>query len=135
LGSLVLNNAGQIAIRGGLYGSGVDSTNNDGIWATDRTGALQLIARRGDPLEVAPGDFRTISGLNFVGNTGTSDGRPSHFNNLGQLAFSAEFTDGSSGIFVSNRVAIPEPATALLFIPATVVILLFRRRVVAKNRC
>jgi hypothetical protein len=33
---------------------------------------------------------------------------------LGQLAFSATFTDGTSGIFVSNRVAIPEPATFAL---------------------
>jgi len=41
--------------------------------------------------------------------TGNSDGRPSAFNNLGQLAFAARFTDGSSGIFVSNAVAVPEP--------------------------
>ena len=45
---------------------GVNSTNNLGIWATDQTGALQLIARKGTQLEVAPGDFRTISDLDFV---------------------------------------------------------------------
>ena len=79
---------------------------------------MQLIARRGDLLEVAPGDFRTISGLNLVNGfsldsgTGNSDGRPSGFNNLGQLAFQASFTDGSSGIFVSNLVAVPEPDAA-----------------------
>jgi hypothetical protein len=121
-----LNDAGQTAFHAMLTGSGVDSTNNAGIWATDRIGALRLIARSGDALEVAPGDFRTISGLSFVGippsgstgnsggSTGNSDGRPSAFNNSGQLAFAATFTDGTSGIFVSNRVAIPEPGTILL---------------------
>jgi hypothetical protein len=104
---LVLNDAGQVAF-----------TNPNGLWATDRAGELQLIARTGDLLEVAPGDFRTIR-LPFFDpsngiSTGNSDGRPSFFNNRGQLAFAATFTDGSSGIFVSNRVAIPEPSTCAL---------------------
>jgi hypothetical protein len=102
-----LNNAGQIAFRATLIGSGVDGTNGDGFWATDRTGALQLIAREDDLLEMAPGDFRTISSV-------VNDGRPISFNNLGQLAFWAGFTDGTSGIFVSNRVAFPEPSSLLL---------------------
>jgi hypothetical protein len=68
---------------------------------------------------VAPADFRTINGLSFVGisgsgSTGNSDGRRSAFNNFGQLAFAANFTDGTSGVFVSNRVAIPEPSSTLL---------------------
>jgi hypothetical protein len=109
-----LNDAGQTAFQAGLTGSGVSPTNNFGIWATDLTGALQLIARTGDLLEVGPCDFRTISLLRFRGETGNSDGRPSAFNNQGQLAFFARFTDGTSGIFVSNRVAIPEPGTILL---------------------
>ena len=41
-------------------------------------------------------------------------GRTSGFNNLGQLAFAATFTDFSRGIFVSNRVAVPEPSSLLL---------------------
>ncbi len=115
----VLNNAGQTAFEAALTGSGVDSTNNSGIWATARNGSLQLIVRGGDLLEVAPGDVRTISGLNLVNGfsldsgTGNSDGRPSGFNNLGQLAFQASFTDGTSGVFVSNRVAVPEPLARL----------------------
>jgi hypothetical protein len=109
-----LNDAGQIAFQAKL----TDGTNSFGIgiWATDRAGALQLIARTGDLLEVAPGDFRTIGGLLFglYEPTGNSDGRGSGFNNSGQLAFWASFTDGTSGIFVSNRVAVPEPSTLLL---------------------
>jgi hypothetical protein len=117
---MILNAAGQTAFSAFLEGSGISPSNDRGIWATDHSGVLQLIAREGDPLEVAPGDFRTVSSLVFLTDaistysTGNSDGRPSAFNNLGQLAFRASFTDGSSGIFVSNRVAVPEPSTFVL---------------------
>jgi hypothetical protein len=43
--------------------------------------------------------------LDFVAPSGNSDGRPSGLNNVGQLAFWASFTDGSQGVFVSNKVA------------------------------
>jgi hypothetical protein len=99
-----LNAAGQTAFLATLTGSGVTGGNDRGFWATDANGATQLIAREGDLLEVAPGDFRTISLLSFFGNSGNGDGRRSGFNDVGQLAFLADFTDGSSGIFVSNRV-------------------------------
>ena len=61
IGPPVLNNAGQIAFRGSLMGSGINEFNNDGIWATDNDGMVRLIAREGTPLEVAPGDLRTPS--------------------------------------------------------------------------
>ncbi len=75
---LVLNDAGQTAFYTELTGAGVDSSNNFGFWATDRSGQLQLIARMGDLLEVAPGEFRTISALSCftcTKSTGNSDGR------------------------------------------------------------
>ncbi len=108
---LVLNAAGQIAFQARVTGSGVDLTNNEGIWASDATGTLRLIARRGDPLEGAPSD-RAIISLSFVVGsscispecTGNEDGRPSEFNDLGQVAFSAFFGD-LGGVFVSNLVA------------------------------
>jgi hypothetical protein len=100
-----LNDRGQVAIGLKLAGAGVDVSNDFGIWATDSTGALRLIAREGDQLEVAPGDFRTISELNRTYHTANSNGWPSAFNNFGQFAFWASFTDGSQGVFVSNAVA------------------------------
>ena len=106
----VLNDAGQIAFEADTSGG-----SQPGIWATDRNGVLQLIARRGGLLEIAPGDFRTVNFLELdLRITGNSDGRPSWFNNRGQLVFIAGFTDGTSGIFVSNRVAVPEPSSLLL---------------------
>ncbi|NOZ38619.1 MAG: hypothetical protein GXP24_00150 [Planctomycetes bacterium] len=126
----VLNVANQTAFLGNLTGSDVNSNNDRGIWAEDLSGVLTLIAREGDLLDVdgGPGkDFRTIRSLTFVGNSGNEDGRRSGFNALGQLAFGATFTDGTSGIFVSNLVAIPEPST-LVFVGVSGVCLLLGRR-------
>jgi hypothetical protein len=114
-----MNSAGQIAFLASVpEGFG---NINVGIWATDSNGILQLIVRKGDVLQVAPGDFRTISALGFVGNSGNDDGRPSGFNDKGQLAFVAAFTNGSSGVFVSNLVAVPEPSSLLLLLAMALV--------------
>jgi hypothetical protein len=120
-GPLQLNATGQVAFMAGV------TDGKGGIWATDRNGHVRLITRIGDVLEVAPGDFRTIREISFVHtSTGNSDGRPSGFNNLGQLAFWASFEGGSQGLFVSNRVAVPEP-TNLVVLTICVPFLHWRR--------
>ncbi len=108
LSSPILNGEGQTAFWANLTGTGVDNSNNFGIWAQDTSGVLTLIARNGDQLDVDDGlgtDLRTISELGFIAFNGSEDGRASVFNNLGQVVFRASFTDGSSGIFVSDLVA------------------------------
>lgn len=109
-----LNDAGQLGFSGSLTGPGVDASNDVGIWATDRAGTLRLIARKGEQLEIAPGDFRTISRLWWTGTEGNGTGALSAFNNRGEIAFYAEFTDGVSGVFVSSLATIPEPSAAAL---------------------
>ena len=59
-------------------------------------------------LEVAPGDFRTIGiprGLPIPPDGGLSFSRGG-FNDLGQVAFKARFTDGSEGLFVASLSAV-----------------------------
>jgi hypothetical protein len=112
-----LNAAGQVAFSARLTGSGFSF--DEGIWAQNRSGELILIARAGEQLDVDDGpglDLRTISSLSFAGNSGNEDGRHSAFNDRGQLAFAAIFTDGTTGVFVSNRVAIPEPTSHVSFV-------------------
>lgn len=120
-----LNDAGQIAFGANLDGNGIDDSNNFGLWATDPAGTLRLIVRTGDLLEVVPGEFRTISGLKAGG-----------FNNIGQVAFRATFTDGSQGLFVSSIAAIPEPTSMCLLILGTVggVSHRFRRRTICDQK-
>ena len=60
----------------------------------------------GETIEVAPGDVRTIAGLSRF--------HRDLFNDRGDLGFGASFTDGTSGSFVSGRVAIPEPSSGAM---------------------
>lgn len=114
----LLNGLGQVAFEARLTHS------NDSIWATLPDGKLKLVARVGDLFEVAPGDFRAISSIAFDSSAITDDSGNMSFNNQGQLAFSAVFSDGSSGVFIAQ---IPEPGiTGLLAVAASP--LLLRRR-------
>jgi len=109
----VLNDAGQIAFIGFLAGTGVDGTNDSGIWATDTNGLLTLIVRAGDLFDVNDDplidDFRTISFFDMATGTDTLDTQETGtgFNDAGQLAFAINFTDGSSGIFIASMGSIP----------------------------
>jgi hypothetical protein len=136
ISQLSFNDAGQVAFRATVTGNGVTSTNDSGIWATDRNGAVHLLVREGDELEVAPGDFRAItyvtSFLSYSnGDVGNRNGRPNGFNNFGQFAFNAGFSNGN-GIFISNAVAVPEPnamAIGLLLIVGACRMGMHQRRV------
>ena len=92
MSGLSMNAAGQTAFK--AWG-GVDSFEMAGIWATDVNGTLQLVVKTSDMLEVAPSDFRVMSDVSFVAaterGTGNEDGRPSGFNDRGQLAFEGAF--------------------------------------------
>ncbi len=108
-----MNHLGQIAFSAGLRGPGIDSSNGGGIWAQDTNGVLHLMVQRGEPFEVAPGDFRTIQYLNYLGHEfgGSTYGRA--FNDRGEITFQAIFTDGSNGVFVAR---VPEPSSLSLLI-------------------
>jgi hypothetical protein len=110
-----LNHLGQIAFTAALKigVGGVTDANDRGLWGQDATGGLQLIVREGDLMRVAPGDFRTISSFIFYEGSVDDDDRGIGINDLGQVAFRASFTDGSSGVFVAT-IAVPEPSAALI---------------------
>jgi hypothetical protein len=105
----MLNDAGQIVFSA-RYLNTLTSEIGYGLWASDPDGTLSLIAREHGPLEF-DGQTRTVSLL------GRFD-----INDLGQIVFGAQFTDGSSGIFVAT---IPEPTVTMLLIP---LLFLSRRR-------
>ena len=73
------------------------------------------MAREGDPLQVAAGDFRTVAEIDFVGGKGDAWNRLTGLNDVGQVTFSARFTDGTSGLFIAH-LPIPEPRTWLLIL-------------------
>ena len=119
-----INNLGQVAFTAHVQGPGVEDFHTRGIWATDLSGVLHLIAREGELFDVGGGDMRRIDSLEMwtVTNAG-EDGMPSSFNDLGQVAFQAGFEDGSFGNFVAT---VPEPVGLATLVAAAG--LLRRRR-------
>jgi hypothetical protein len=109
-----INASGRVAFSAYLTTSG-GAPSGAGIWAQDQLGTLTLVARDGDSLEVAPGDFRTVASLSFLGPfgipSGGEDGGQLVFNDDFTLVFQAAFTDGSSGVFMATLTAVPEPAS------------------------
>jgi hypothetical protein len=114
-----INAAGQVAFLSTLTGPSVDSSNNDAIFAEDRSGKLRLIAREGQWIDVDPSpltDLRKISpsSLTFLTRSGNQDGQGSGFNDRGEIIFRASFEDDTSGIFISYLATVPEPTTLVL---------------------
>ncbi len=112
--TFLINSLGQTAFIHQIMRKIDGVAMGEGIWVRDQFGVLQLISKVGDSIEISPGVFRTIATLNFVGGGGNETGATSGFNDRGELAFFASFTDGSSGIFVSSKVAIPEPSMGII---------------------
>lgn len=108
----VMNNSGQIAFYAEVRGPDIDSFNRRGVYATNPSGQLVLVARQGDIFDVNDDplleDLRTIQNVDVVfstgqeGSSGGEDGRRSGFNDAGQLVFSLNFTDGTYGIFIAS---------------------------------
>ncbi|MCE2966462.1 MAG: choice-of-anchor tandem repeat NxxGxxAF-containing protein [Phycisphaerales bacterium] len=114
-----INARGQVAFMATLNVAGAVTTSNDlGLFCSDATGALHLVAREGSLFQVAPGDWRTVQDIVFsrasVGNqpTGGEDGRGLVLNDRGDVVFNLTFTDGTSGVFVAN---VPGPGAVALF--------------------
>src|SRR5262245_17191865 len=63
IGQVQLGPTGHTAFFATLAGTGVDMTNNNGIWAEGTGGVKDLIVRAGDPAPGAP-DGAVFAGLN-----------------------------------------------------------------------
>ncbi len=94
--SPAMNNGGQLAYEAFLRtGSGdATSTNNNGLWLAGRYGDHLLVVREGDIL-----NGKTVSVMSFNASP-TSDSHGAGFNDYGQLAYSAGFTDGTTAVVV-----------------------------------
>ena len=75
--------------------AGVASTTNQGIWAVDTNGNLQLIVREGDTI-----NGKTVTALKFLPSLLYVGGQSRSFaQGTGDLVYEATFSDKSSGIF------------------------------------
>ena len=106
-----INDSGELLFQG-FYRVPNTLQSVPGLWVTDGNGILHLVARQNGQLEF-DGQTKTISDLG--GRYGLND--------AGQIAFVAQFTDGTSGVFLAT---VPEPTAVILLVP--VLILATRRR-------
>jgi hypothetical protein len=104
------NRLSQMALTGSFQVPG--GGRETGAFVYDPIRGLLNIALPGDQIEVAPGDIRQVFSASILGTTtGLEDGTRMALNEQGQVLFLARFTDSTSGLFVSDLVAVPEPAT------------------------
>ncbi|MFO0830580.1 MAG: choice-of-anchor tandem repeat NxxGxxAF-containing protein [Phycisphaerales bacterium] len=120
VGDFAVNALGQVAFFSQLAGSVSTTTTSSGLFAYDQYGTTHLIAQTGAPFEVAPGDIRTVaaasattfgSGMSYALASGGQDGRASGLSDSGLFTYALRFTDGSSGVFITQ---IPSPGAAAL---------------------
>ncbi|MEZ4352245.1 MAG: hypothetical protein R3F16_01105 [Myxococcota bacterium] len=109
---LAVSESGHVLVEYWLEGAGVDATNDRALWLVDRKGEATLVVRRGDRLEVADGDVRTIGDYRVSFGPRNSRGR-SPLNAAGDVVAMLDFTDGSSAVV---RFAVPEPSLAFALV-------------------
>ncbi len=112
--SFELGDSGQMLFWAEILGPNITGANDGGLWAQDLSGNIVNIVREGDLLDIDDGpgiDFRKVTSVENRGGY--------RINENGLVAFLASFDDGSTGIFVSSAVAVPEPnasSLALVFL-------------------
>jgi hypothetical protein len=107
---LAFNDLGQVAFTSPISGGGSSAANNRGLWA-GAPGELQLIAREGDVIDLDPGPgelLKTISGNNGISfgfgmnSPFNNDSASAAFNDDGQIAWRATFTDATTAILLTT---------------------------------
>ncbi len=100
-----INDAGQVAFYSSLTGAPIFQFNGDSVWVTSPTGVLTPVVVRGQSIEIAPGDFRTINscGAYLVSNASAEQtGQTYQLNNQGQICVNAVLSDGTSALYVAS---------------------------------
>jgi hypothetical protein len=118
MGSFVTNDVGQT-----VFG-GTASPGQRGLWLADADGDIELLLRYGQPFPVGDGTFKTLSQIDFHFGDG-GNGKHGSFNDAGQLAVLARFTDSTSGIYIIQA---PEPAGLSLVLVGGLAVQAIRRR-------
>jgi hypothetical protein len=99
-----VNALGQLVFEAGFTDVG---QFNEAVWLWESgLGEPELVARRGDVVTVAPGDVRAIEGIELAEHgSGGQDGRPSGWNDAGQLGVVLRFAGGGEAV---ARIQVPE---------------------------
>ncbi|MEM6334392.1 MAG: choice-of-anchor tandem repeat NxxGxxAF-containing protein [Planctomycetota bacterium] len=132
LGDPLINDLGQVLFKATISDESGSEDSRQVLYATNLQGDVVPIISSGEQVNVGqPGldpDMRYVSIIHITSTTfNTNVGRSDGFNDKGQISFSLTFSDGTSGVFTSNRVAIPEPASTFVLLGVAALSLLQRR--------
>ena len=108
LGRPALNSNGVVVFSGNLTGTGVDYTNDGGLWVWDAAQGIRLIAREGALFEAAANDWRTIQYISFRATDQDGD-RYTSVSDSGEVAFALRFTDNTGGTYIYDASAVAPP--------------------------
>jgi hypothetical protein len=108
----LLNDLGELVMEAELA-EDLEAPGEDAIFFATNPSNRRVLLRKGDELEIAPGDRRIVSfiGMND-GETAALFNSPA-LNDASQIALRIEFTDGTQGTFL---LTVPEPGSALLLL-------------------
>jgi hypothetical protein len=107
-----INEHGQMLILTGVAGPDRDWLDDVLLFYDGQSDALHRVAASGDTMAVGEGDERVIDRIHITGgSTSTTFGRPGSLNDEGQFAMHLTFADGTSGVFLGDLNAIPEPGS------------------------
>lgn len=104
-GTYRINARGQIIFRWKLQEGpgGITTANNDGLWAYDPALWLIGVARSGDVVQLGAGVSAPIRSIgDFLGPSGDDDGRIRDLNDLGEAAYTVQFSDIAGAMLVSQ---------------------------------
>ncbi|HYE62995.1 MAG TPA: choice-of-anchor tandem repeat NxxGxxAF-containing protein [Phycisphaerales bacterium] len=104
-----MNAAGEVALMVDVAGPGISSANNRVLVCIGAHGRMDVVARTGVPLTIAPGIVRTPTAIGFQSGGGGEDGRATGLSDSGVVAYRAIFSDGSYAVLTAT---VPRCGTA-----------------------
>jgi hypothetical protein len=100
-----INARGQIIFRWKLQEGpgGITGSTSDGLWVYDPALWLVGVARASDVVQLSPSVSAPIRSIgDFLGPSGDDDGRIRDLNDLGEAAYTVQFSDTSGALLVSQ---------------------------------
>jgi hypothetical protein len=108
----LLNDLGELVLEAELA-EDLDAPGEDAIFFATSPSNRRVLLRKGDELEVAPGDRRIVSFIEMNDGEEAALFNSPAFNDASQIALRIAFTDGTRGAFL---LTVPEPGSALLLL-------------------
>lgn len=121
----IVDEASRVYFEAYLAGTGIDATNNMGLWAVEPDGQSRLVIRRGQLVTLDDGVARVVESFNLAQGRGQFTGQRHGVNVHGQIALRVNFTDATSAIVIAKRPTCPADLNNDGFVDVSDLLILF----------